>query len=385
MKRALLSALVLVLFSAALGAQAAKQLRVAVVEFDLVNSIGVDGAKAILAELLNDNLRTIGDYEMAERILLSKALDEQQLELTGIGDERKAAEIGKVYGVEAIATGLAMKVSGWIIVSSRLIDTATGEVLKGATVRFRSIGELKGKLEELAFYLSGYTPRQYRVAVFKREMGGRELGASVGGSVAKNGDNLDIMAPLAFKPAASIEYRDLPFEGSLSFSGTGDDYYSLRALGSAYLFADSRLALAIAWQMASDNLNYEQAAARDYSGEYRGTVSPSQVAYVGIGYRILPSLRFSALYGAVITAQRADYVNGQLQGLYEGSAFDNYHFFDTNFVLELEWRYKGIFAKLSSWSWGVGYSQISGPVHRDIGGGDFYCNSLELGYSFPLR
>jgi len=49
-------------------------------------------------------------FHLSERMLLSRILEEQQLELSGIADEREAAAIGKQHGLQAIVTGTVMNV-----------------------------------------------------------------------------------------------------------------------------------------------------------------------------------------------------------------------------------------------------------------------------------
>jgi curli biogenesis system outer membrane secretion channel CsgG len=50
-----------------------------------------------------------GRFEVVERALLQKILEEQKLSMTGVIDKSSASQIGKVLGVKAIITGSVLK------------------------------------------------------------------------------------------------------------------------------------------------------------------------------------------------------------------------------------------------------------------------------------
>ena len=62
----------------------------------IINSSG----RSILTEI-----KRIGKFEVLERLLLDKILEEQELSLSDAFDEKTALRIGELYSVEALVTG----------------------------------------------------------------------------------------------------------------------------------------------------------------------------------------------------------------------------------------------------------------------------------------
>ena len=80
-------------------------------------------------ETLYRILHESGKYSIVERTKLEKLLKEQSLQQTGITDQSKIVEIGKVVGAEKIVTAKIYKKSGDnIAVSISVIDIATGQI-----------------------------------------------------------------------------------------------------------------------------------------------------------------------------------------------------------------------------------------------------------------
>ncbi|MGC9313583.1 MAG: CsgG/HfaB family protein, partial [Sediminispirochaetaceae bacterium] len=77
-------------------------INVAVVEFEEKNSIGLENAGRIVAEWTVTEMKKIGKFQIQERLLMNKVLEEQNLMLSGVIDSSQAVEIGQLYGVEAI-------------------------------------------------------------------------------------------------------------------------------------------------------------------------------------------------------------------------------------------------------------------------------------------
>ncbi len=89
-------------------------------------------------------------FDIYERVLLQQVLEEQELGLTGALDEQTTAEIGKLYGVEAIVTGTVSKFGNIISVVAKLIDTKTAKVMATADVKTTSVDAIPGAMDELA-------------------------------------------------------------------------------------------------------------------------------------------------------------------------------------------------------------------------------------------
>ncbi len=151
-----------IIFSIASGSANAK-MKIGVVEFEERNKIGLDGANKVIPEILSESLVNVGVYDVTERLLLIKVLQEQELGMTGVVDTKSAPKIGKVYGLEAIVTGSYMKAADEIIINARLIDTTTGQVKTASTVKFKDINEIQSQIEIVANELSGISRENLKV------------------------------------------------------------------------------------------------------------------------------------------------------------------------------------------------------------------------------
>jgi TolB-like protein len=100
---------------------------IAVVEFvDLKGNVTDFGR--FLAEELITRLYQIKKFKVIERQLLNKVVTEQKLTLTGMIDQTSAQKLGKLLGVDAIASGTITDLSKTLRVNARLINTGTGEI-----------------------------------------------------------------------------------------------------------------------------------------------------------------------------------------------------------------------------------------------------------------
>lgn len=100
---------------------------IAVVEFvDLKGNVTDFGR--FLAEELITRLYQTKKFKVIERQLLNKVVTEQKLSLTGMIDQTSAQKLGKLLGVDAIATGTVTDLGKTLRVNARLIDTSTGEI-----------------------------------------------------------------------------------------------------------------------------------------------------------------------------------------------------------------------------------------------------------------
>jgi len=201
----LITIVVLFLCISVLSLSAAEntEIIVGIVEFEEKTTIGQENAGVIIPEILVTFLKEIGKYQLCERILLEKALEEQELQLSGITDEKNAARIGQIFGLNAIITGSAMKVGDEITISGRMIHTETSEIIASGTVKFKKLKQLEAHLEELAYLLSGYSEKEVKKLLTNREIAKTRLGGRIASGLYIN-NSADIFS---FKP----------FTGSLFF------------------------------------------------------------------------------------------------------------------------------------------------------------------------
>ncbi len=129
-------------------------LNAAVVEFQEKGNLGIKDAGAIVAEWMSSSLLKTRVFDLYERVLLQKVLEEQELGLTGAFDDQTTAKIGKIFGVEAIVTGTVSKFGNTVSVVAKLIDTKTAKVMATADVKTTNVDAIPDAMDELAWELA---------------------------------------------------------------------------------------------------------------------------------------------------------------------------------------------------------------------------------------
>jgi TolB-like protein len=85
-----------------------------------------------LAEELTTKLFQVGRFEVIERRMLDRVLDELKRGLTGPFDPRSAKEVGRLLSVDAIVTGTHTDLGEMVRINARLVGTEEGRVLSAA-------------------------------------------------------------------------------------------------------------------------------------------------------------------------------------------------------------------------------------------------------------
>ena len=108
--------------------------KIAVIEFaDLEGNVTQLGR--FIAEELITRIFTTGKFDVVERNLLQKVLEEQQLGMTGYIDQETAISLGQILGVDAIITGSITDLGNNVKINARLISTETGSVFAVASIQ----------------------------------------------------------------------------------------------------------------------------------------------------------------------------------------------------------------------------------------------------------
>jgi TolB-like protein len=103
-----------------------------VVEFSDLQGNVTDFGR-FLAEELITRLFNTKKFKVIERQLLNKVITEQKLSLMGLVDPSSAKQLGKLLGVDAIASGTISELAQSLRVNARLISTETGEIFAVAS------------------------------------------------------------------------------------------------------------------------------------------------------------------------------------------------------------------------------------------------------------
>jgi TolB-like protein len=115
--------------------------KIAVVEFSDLNgnirALGQFLAEELITELF---LISPGQFEVVERRQLMKVLDEQKLTTSGLLDAKAMDSVGKILGIEAIATGSITDLGNNVKVNARMIGVDTAKVFAVARTSIPKIG-----------------------------------------------------------------------------------------------------------------------------------------------------------------------------------------------------------------------------------------------------
>ena len=123
-----------------------------VVEFSVRGDLD-EQAGAIIADLMMSAIANSGRFTLKDRLPLSaasKIAKAQELGSTGLLDPKTAAELGRLYEVDAVVTGGVSKLGDLITVTARLIDTKTASLLASGQVQDKDIDAIQIKINDLA-------------------------------------------------------------------------------------------------------------------------------------------------------------------------------------------------------------------------------------------
>lgn len=140
-----------------------KKTKIAVLDFQMQGeeSTSKDMGK-IVAEWLITGLVETGRFDVIERRLLEKILEEQKLGASGAIDPTSAAQLGKILGVKTIVSGTVTSLEGITEINARLINVDTASIVAAEKVKAGSAEKLRDlvtKITEkiaMAFPLEGY-------------------------------------------------------------------------------------------------------------------------------------------------------------------------------------------------------------------------------------
>jgi TolB-like protein len=107
--------------------------KIAILEFPNLEG-DVTGLGKYLVEELTTRLFRTGRFQIIERRLMNKIMEEQKLSATGFIDEKTASKFGRILGVDALATGTIAELNDSIKINARLIAAETGNVFAVASV-----------------------------------------------------------------------------------------------------------------------------------------------------------------------------------------------------------------------------------------------------------
>lgn len=128
------------------------KLRIAV--FDPTSSgTSIDeGTKVAIREIISSTIVNAGNYDIVERSLLEKVMQEQSFSNSGAVDDNDATEIGKLAGANKVILSVVTLTGGRNMLSVKMIDVKTASVER-QKVKVVASGELLNVVEPLTLAL----------------------------------------------------------------------------------------------------------------------------------------------------------------------------------------------------------------------------------------
>lgn len=139
-----------------------KKIKVAVLDFQTEGNFDDKDVGKIVAEWLTTGLVEAGRFEIVERRLLKKIIDEQKIGASGLVDRDSTARLGRVLGVQTVVSGTVIKLDNSVEINARLLNVETGTILAAEKIRSQRATDLSGMVSQitdkiiLAFPLQGY-------------------------------------------------------------------------------------------------------------------------------------------------------------------------------------------------------------------------------------
>lgn len=144
-----------------------KKTKIAVVDFSLQGeNFETEDMGKIVAEWFITALVKVGRFEVVERSMLQKIIEEQKLALSGLVDASTATQLGKVLGVKIVITGSVMKLQNITEINARIIDVESASIITAESVRSSSTTSLQQLVVQMSekiiknFPLEGYVVKR---------------------------------------------------------------------------------------------------------------------------------------------------------------------------------------------------------------------------------
>lgn len=133
--------------------------KIAVLDFELKgHGYETDDMGEIVAEWFITAFVKEGRFDVIERGMLNKILEEQKLSISGIIDEGTATRIGKLLGVKVIISGSVLKLINALEVNARIIDVETASIIAAENVRSTTADRLKDLVEQMSVKIMKHFP-----------------------------------------------------------------------------------------------------------------------------------------------------------------------------------------------------------------------------------
>lgn len=128
------------------------KLRVAVFDPTSSGTAIDEGTKVAIREIISSTIVNAGKYDIVERSLLEKVMQEQSFSNSGAVDDNDATEIGKLAGANKVILSVVTLTGGRNMLSVKMIDVKTASVER-QKVKVVASGELLDAVEPITLAL----------------------------------------------------------------------------------------------------------------------------------------------------------------------------------------------------------------------------------------
>jgi len=140
-----------------------KKTKIAVLDFQQQGARNADNDMGkIVAEWLVTALVKEGRFDVIERRLLSKVLEEQQIGASGVVDADSASRLGKVLGAKVVITGSVLQFQNVVEVNARIIEVESSSIIAAESAKSTNTARLEELVVQMTdkiikdFPLEGY-------------------------------------------------------------------------------------------------------------------------------------------------------------------------------------------------------------------------------------
>lgn len=113
-----------------------------------------EGTKVAIREVISSTIVNTGLFNIVERSMLEKVMQEQRFAQSGVVDDNDAVELGKISGASKVVVSVVTLAGGRNMISVKMIDVKTASVEK-QKVKISS-GELLDVIEPITLELMGF-------------------------------------------------------------------------------------------------------------------------------------------------------------------------------------------------------------------------------------
>jgi TolB-like protein len=155
--------------------------KIAVLDFELQGeNFETKDLSSMVAEWFITALVKDGRFDVVERTLLKKIIEEQELSNSDYVNQKTATELGQVLGVKIVISGSVINLGEGSEVNARIIDVQSASVIAAETVTGKRVQDLQGLVVQMVAKIINNFPLEGYIVNRKDEIVTIDLGLLAG-------------------------------------------------------------------------------------------------------------------------------------------------------------------------------------------------------------